>query len=392
MRTSDDLVEQFQAAVSNRRIPGIAARVCAGDEVIFEGAFGISRIGDDAPLSIDAIFRIASMSKAITTVAAMQLVDRGRLKLDDPIGDVVPELAQPQVLEGFGPDGSPRLRPARRPITLRHLLTHTSGLGSANFNPDVKRYAATMGLPPQSSCTVAGFSLPLTFDPGDRWQYGVSVDWAGRAVENVSGLRLDKYLVENIFEPLGMPDTGFDLTAGQRKRLSAMHSRNPASGALTAIDHSMPTQPEFLMGGGGLYGTVADYVRFLDLFRGQGVVQGHRLLTESSVRLMLTNQIGHLPAGVLTSQNPGSSNDIDLFPGIPQRWSMGFLLNMDRSAQGRSAGSVCWAGLTNTYFWYDPQRDVRGVFMTQLFPFGDHEALRLFRLMEQHAYDCLIGS
>ena len=233
-------------------------------------------------MTTDTVFWIASMTKALTSVAAMQQVEQGKLDLDEPIGQRIPELANPVVLEGFDADGSPQLRPARRPITLRHLLSHTAGFTYEIWNADMARYARGNDLPGIIECKNACLTLPLIADPGDRWEYGIGIDWAGKAVELVSGLSLNEYLRTHIFEPLGMADTGFVLRPDQRERQARMHVRTGET-SFDVIDFEVPQAPEFFMGGGGLYSTGPDYLRFLRALLGDGALDGARILKPETV-------------------------------------------------------------------------------------------------------------
>jgi CubicO group peptidase (beta-lactamase class C family) len=225
-------------------------------------------------MTADTVVWIASMTKAITCACAMQQVERGKLSLDAPIKTILPELAKPMVLEGFDADGNPKTRPVRRDITLRHLLTHTSGCSYDTYSADITRYLEKTGTPPIFSCANAALTAPLITDPGEKWEYGVGVDFAGKAVEGVTSQKLGRYMKENIFDPLGMKDTAFKIGDEQRKRLAKIHSRTPEG--LVATDTEIPQEPEFEMGGGGLYGTVGDYLRFAQVSCTAGRLTGRR--------------------------------------------------------------------------------------------------------------------
>ena len=244
------------------------------------------------------------------------------------------------------------------------------------------------GIPGIITCQDAALSTPLTFDPGERWDYGISIDWAGKAVEAVSGKRLDSYLRDRIFAPLGMVDTSFALRADQRARLAAMHARG-ADGTLQAIPFELPQEPEFFMGGGGLYGTARDYLRFLNMILGGGTVDGVQILKRETVREMTQNNIGGITVETLKTAMPALSNDANLFPGMVQNWGLSFCINTEQGPHGRSPGSLAWAGLANTYFWADPLRNVAGTIMTQTLPFADAKVLDLFGRLERGIYDAL---
>ena len=222
-------------------LPGVVVMAATDQGVIYEGAFGSRHVGEPPAMTRDTVFRIASMIKLITSVAAMQLVEQGKLGLDDPAPAIDPALAAPQVFTGCDGSGAPLMRPASQPITLRHLLTHTAGFTYRLWDPQVLRYQQACGaLPARQRAALP--HAPLMFDPGTRWQYGTGIDWVGRIVESVSGERLDVYFRDHILEPLGMADTGFTLSAAQRVREASTHRRKP-DGSLTAEPLEKPSHP-----------------------------------------------------------------------------------------------------------------------------------------------------
>jgi CubicO group peptidase (beta-lactamase class C family) len=377
--------EVLRAAIERNDVPGVVAMAATRNGASYQGAFGRRALPDGAPMTADTVFWIASMTKAITSTAVMQLVEQGKLALDKPIAEVLPELAAPQVLEGFDPAGAPRLRPAKRPITLRHLITHTSGFVYDIWNPDIGRYMEQRGIPGIISCQNAALNLPLAFDPGEQWDYGIGIDWAGKAVERVSGQRLGAYLAEHLFGPVGMRDTGFKLAPDRRSRLAGMHARGD-DGTLAPIPFEIPQEPEFEMGGGGLYGTAADYLAFQQLFLNQGRVDGQQVLRPESVALMAKNAIGELNVRLLKTAVPGSSNDAEFFPGMVKKWGLGFMISTEPVPGQRHADALAWAGLGNTYFWIDPAQGVAGVILMQFLPFADPQALALLDDFEKAIY------
>ena len=377
----------FGQAVESKAMPGLVAIAATQTDVLYEGAFGKRELGKAAAMTVDTVVWIASMTKAITTTAAMQLVERGQLSLERPAQEVVPDLAKARVLEGFDAAGQPRLRVPTRPITLRHLLTHTAGFSYEIWRPEIARYLEVTGTPGITSCANAALTTPLLFDPGDRWEYGIGVDWAGKMVEAASGQALDRYLRENILDPLGMADTSFRISPSQRARLARVHQRG-GDGALTPIDLELPQEPEFLMGGGGLYGTARDYVAFMQMIVQGGRVRGGQLLRPETVGLMAQSDVA-IETVRLTSAAPALSKDVDLLPGIRKGWGLGFLITGDALPTGRSAGSLAWAGLANTYFWIDRVKGVCGVFLSQVLPFFDDTALDLAAQFETEVYRAL---
>ena len=336
----------------------------------------------------DTVVWIASMTKAITATAAMQLVEKGKLALETPATTVVPQLAAARVLEGFDAAGQPRLRSPKRPITLRHLLTHTAGYGYEIWVPEIARYQTATNTPGITTCTNAALTTPLMFDPGEQWQYGINIDWVGKMVEASAGLPLDRYLEQNVLGPLGMRDTSFKLAPAQRARLASIHQRDE-QGALAPIEFALPEDPEFLMGGGGLYGTAGDYLRFTRMIMQGGALDGAQVLRRETVDLMSQNHIGPLEVGAMKTAMPGLSRDVELFPGMSKKWGLSFLINTQPLPSGRAAGSLAWAGLANTYFWIDRSRQVCGVFLSQVLPFFDATAVDLLGKFEAEVYRSL---
>lgn len=377
----------LEAGARSGGVPGVVAMAATGDGVAYEGAFGVRELGGDAAMTADSVFLLASMTKAVTGVAAMQLVERGRLDLDAPAGEVLPELGEVRVLEGFDGD-RPRLRPPRRPVTLRALLTHTAGFGYEIWNADLARYMEAEGVPSILSAEAAAFRVPLTCDPGERWQYGSGIDWAGRMVETVTGQRLGEYMRRHIFEPLGMHDTAFTMSDDARSRLAAIHARLP-DGTLAPQPLVLEQAPEVDMGGHGLYGTAGDYLRFTRMLLNGGELDGSRVLDPETMALMERNQIGDLEVPRFESVAPELSNDVDFYPGMSKKWGLSFLINTERTPEGRSPGSLAWAGLANSYYWIDRSAGVTGVLFTQILPFLDPEAVPLFQRFERAVYASL---
>jgi methyl acetate hydrolase len=370
-------------------VPGVVAMAATRDGIVYQGAFGRRAVPDGPLMTLDTVFRIASMTKAITATAAMQLVEQGRLSLDAPAADVVPGLAAPQVLEGFDAAGKPMLRPARSTITLRRLLTHTAGFGYDIWNADLERYHRETGLPAARTGKLASLGAPLTFDPGTRWQYGIGIDWAGRMVEAVSGLDLETYFRTHIFAPLGMADTSFLVRPHMQPRLATVHARTTKGLEAIELDPNPPR--EFFPGGGGLVATAGDYLTFLRMLLSGGTLNGATILRPETVAEMAQNHIGPLLVEPMRSVVPGSSNDVELFPGSPKKWGLSFLINTTPVRGGRAAGSLAWAGLYNTYFWLDPTAGVAAVILTQILPFGDRVVLDLLDRFEANLYGGLIA-
>jgi methyl acetate hydrolase len=372
---SEEIDKALQAKIGAEEIPGVVAMAANEQLVVYEGAFGFRDIAAASRMSADTIFRVASMVKLLTSVAALQLVERGKLKLDEPAGNIDPTLGSAQVLAGFDAKGVPQLRPAQKPITLRNLLTHTSGFSYLLWDPNVVRYLKVARRNP------AFPRMPLMFEPGSRWAYGGSLDRVGRMVEIAGGQSLDRYFSDHITGPLGMSDTGFSLTGKQRERQAILHVRD-ATGKLLPRPLEKPNVPKVFSGGGGIYSTAPDYLTLLQALLNGGRLRETSILRPETVALISENQIGNLEAGILKTTNPALSNDVDFFPGIQLRWGLGHMINIDPVPGGRKAGSLTWAGLFNTYYWIDPTMRIAGVIMMQILPFADRQALKAYRQFE----------
>ena len=365
-----DIASKLKESVAGGDVPGVVVAAATDKGVIFEGAAGV--------LAQDSVLWIASMTKAVTGAAAMQLVESGKLSLDAPAADVVPEIADKQVLISIGADGTVKTRPPKRPITLRHLLTHTSGMGYDTWDAEIARYVAATGIPKPASRQV--LATPLLFDPGEHWEYSISIDWAGLMVEAVSGMRLDRYMKENIFEPLGMADSGFKITPAMRPRKAAVHIRKEGGG-FTATDHELDQNPEVFMGGGALYSTVGDYLKFTHAL----LMGGGAILKPETVGLMFKNSMNDgVLCRPLKSQLPNRSTDMNFVDGM--KWGLTFMINPAAFPGRRSANSLTWGGLANSYYWIDPVKKVTGVWATQLLPFYDARAVAAFEDFERAVY------
>ncbi|ABD86031.1 serine hydrolase domain-containing protein [Rhodopseudomonas palustris] len=385
MREQAQIDQFLRQHADTGEIPGVVAIAATGSDIVYQGAFGRRDLSKPDPMTPDSVFWIASMTKAITAAAAMQLVEQGKLSLDQPIGGLLPELAAPQVLDGFDAEGNPRLRPATTRITLRHLLTHTSGLCYDMWNADMVAYRDKFGVPPITSCRHAALQVPIMAEPGSRWEYAIGLDFVGKAIEAATGMRLDAYLRDHILAPLGMTDTAFKIGAAQRQRLVAMHFRGP-DGSLAPIPFELPQEPEFHMGGGGLYGTASDYIKFTQMILNQGRGNGNQILKPETVAQMSQNHIGELCVGKMNSAIAFATNDVDLYPDMDKKWGLSFLINTAPTPEGRSPGSLAWAGLANTYYWIDPSRDICGVILMQVLPFADPKCLAAFSGFERGVY------
>lgn len=377
--------EVLADAVASGAVPNAVGVVATRDGVVYQGAAGPRAAGGDVPVDADSMFRIASMTKMVATVALLQLVERGAVDLDAPVERYLPDFARLQVLEGFDGD-TPVLRAPVSPATVKHLVTHTSGLSYWFWNADILRWEKVTGTGNALSGTIDTFDAPLVSDPGSRFEYGINSDWMGRVVEAASGQSLDAYLAEHVLGPLGMTTTTFLMDAEQRSRSVPVHV--PSNGGWLATDLDWNQSPDWWAAGHGLYSTPRDYLRFQRMLLGGGELDGVRVLSEQSVAGAFTNQIGDLefPA-TIASADPVSTCDFNAGPGW--KWGWGLLLNTAQQPGMRAVGSGAWAGICNTHFWVDPASGVTAALYTQFLPFVTPGAWQAYTDFEKAVYASL---
>ncbi|TPX34168.1 hypothetical protein SmJEL517_g03158 [Synchytrium microbalum] len=364
---------------------GVAGIVYYNGKVIFEGVAGNRSSAGDEKLKITDHFRIASMTKAITSVAILQLIEKGKLVLDQDSGTILSFMKDIPVLEGFDADKKPILRPKKGPVTIRQLLTHSAGLTYGFLNGMDGEYYANTGYAPIGAGKRAAFAnIFLARDPGTQWEYGINTDVLGLVVEKVTGQSLAVYMLENILNPLKMNSTGWK-AATYADDLVPVHARLP-DGSLAVIPFEFPQDFDFEAGGGGLYSTVRDYIRFASMILNKGTLDGVQILKAETVALASQNHLGDLRPMALKSYDKTLTLDIDLMSGYETTWGLGFLINTEDIPNMRSAGSLAWAGIFNTYFWIDPKNNVTAVFATQLLPFVDTKAVEQFTKFERAVY------
>ncbi len=370
-------------AVAKGAVPFVVAMVGDANGVTWAGSAGERAPGVAA--DADTVFRIFSMTKAIGSTAAMVLIDRGKLDFDTPVEDVLPKFSNVTQLDGFDSNGQPKLRAPSVKPTIRHLATHTSGLVYEFWNADMAKYMAATKHPTVISGLEAALYYPLVFKPGERWGYGLGIDWLGQVVEAVDGRRIDQFCKEEILGPLRMADTQFEVEGSMKGRLAAVSARGE-DGGFAPFEIAPPPQPEVYGMGHALYSTAPDYMRFLRMFLQKGELDGERVLSEAGVDSMLTNHIGDVRVGKMTSLAPPITADVDLFPGIDKTHSFAFLRNEQDVPGMRSAGSQCWAGVCNTHYWFDPSKNVAAVIMTQSLPFVEPQFMEVYEAFEKAVY------
>ena len=377
-----ELDQILEDAVAKQDAPFLVAMTGNTAGTTWSGSSGERSPGQ--PASIDTVFRIFSMSKAVGSMAAMILMDRGLLSADATVESILPEFAELKVLDGFDESG-PRLRAPKVKATVRHLATHTSGLVYEFWNEDMPRYMVASGAVSILSGLTSSMNYPLQFDPGTRWDYGIGIDWLGRVVEKVSGKRIDRFCEEELFGPLGMHDTAFEVEAHTAARLSQVGIRGE-DGHFSEYPLAPPPSPEFYGMGHALYSTAPDYMRFLRMVMNGGVLDGARVISAAGLASMLENQIGDTPVGGLKSAVPPLSADAEFFPGRRKSHSMAFMRFEEDMPGMRQAGSQAWAGVLNSHYWIDPKSDVVGLLMTQSLPFFEPRFMATFEAFERAVY------
>jgi CubicO group peptidase (beta-lactamase class C family) len=381
LASSADIDAYLGGVVRETKIPGVVGLVVDADGILYTGAFGRQDVANNVPMATDTIFRIASMTKPVTSVAVMMLVQEGDIGLDDPVAQYLPAFENKQVIATFNPaDKTYTTRPAATPMTVRHLLTHTSGLGYAFSNEIL---AQLVGPEPGASTA----NLPLLHDPGTRWTYGESTRVLGTLVEEVSGQPLDEFLAERIFVPLGMSDTFYRVPAPKASRVVTVHRTTP-EGLVETPNTAEITAPVY--GDGGLHSTAADYAKFIQLFLNDGrAPNGSRLLSEATVKLMGRNHTGTVRVERQPAAIPALTEPFPLGAGR-DTYGLGFqITGAHDDALSRSPGSMSWAGIFNTEFWIDPARGVGGVLLMQYLPFYDAAAIDTLQGFERRVYQGL---
>ena len=386
----DRLDRHFARHVDEGRLPGYLVAVARGGRVAHLTTHGHRDLAAGLPVEADTLWRIYSMTKPVTAVAVLQLVEQGLLSLDDPVDRHVPAFANPRVYES-GSGAEVRTRPADGPILIRHLLTHTSGLtfGFYYRHPVDALYRASgleYSVPPGAGLaeTVDVYaSLPLQFEPGTQWNYSVASNVLGRVIEVVSGQSLDEYVTERILRPLGMTDTGFHIAAEQAERLAELYGETDEGGITPIPGLPVRSRPRFLSGSGGLVSTAPDFHRFMEMLRRGGELDGTRLLSPGTVALMTRNQ---LPGGadLRTFGAPvhqERSND-----GLGFGFNVSVVVDPARTLAPQGLGTYGWTGVATTAFWVDPSHDLTVQFMTQVRP----KRLKVFPELRRLVHEALV--
>lgn len=382
---ADSLLERVVGG--NPEVPGVVAMVTGRAANSYEGTAGERVLGSGEPMTTDTVFAIYSATKAITGTAVLQCVEDGLLDLDVPAKTYLPALGRLKVITGFDEKGNPKLRPPKRDITTRMLMLHTAGFGYDFFNTTYSRLAREKGQPSIVSASHACLMTPLLFDPGEKWEYGSSIDWCGLIVEQVRDQRLGAVMKERIFRPLGMEDTAFKLTPKMRRKLARVHKRRPDGSLNPLRDFELKQDAEIDMGGHGLYASVGDYMKFIRMWLNDGAGPDGPVLKAETVEWAVKSGLGEgQTVKALPGVIPSLSNDVEFFPGVRKSWCYTFMVNDEDAPTGRPAGSLGWAGLANLYYWIDRVNGIGGFWATQILPFADKACLRGFNDFEAAVY------
>lgn len=374
-----EIDQLFEQAIQKSEVPAVEAIVVSKNEVLYHSAFGKRNAGNDIDLQIGDLFDVASMTKPFTSAAAMNLIEKGTIELDDPVTRYLPEIRKLRVLNSFNEtDTTFTSSPPDNPILIRHLLSQTSGMGYPWFYEPLQLLYQKQG--------GSGFtfiydylSLPLLYEPGSGWSYGISAQVLGTIIETISGMDLDSFFEEHIFIPLGMRNTFYRVPIEKLDRRVTLQIRDENGWT----EQSLPDKPEVLIiGDATVISTGADYARFIQMLLNGGTLEGNRILSENAVNLMTQNQIGELYVKELFNGFPaGAGRD---------KFGFGFRITTDQIDPClRSSDSYSWAGSNNTFFWVDPVREIGAVLLMHYLPFNDKTAQRLLNEFERRVYDNL---
>ena len=387
-----DLTKSFDSVLNgvvdgNPRVPGVVAMVTDRKGNIYEGAAGVRDLSTNAPMTTDSVFAIFSTTKAITGTCVLQCVEEGLLDLDAPAKNYAPALGKLQVLDGFDNSGNPITRAPKRDVTTRMLMLHTAGFGYDFFNAQYNRLAEDHGQPSVITASRGSIETPLLFDPGDQWEYGTNIDWAGQVVEGVRGKRLGDVMKDRVFDPLEMSDIGFVMNPSMASRRATIHLRGQDGSLDPQTDLVLTQEPEVDMGGHGLYSTVGEYMKFIRMWLNDGDGANGKVLKKETVAMAVKNGLkDHQKVVALPGVIPWLSNEAEFFPGLKKSWSFTFMVNDEQAPTGRPANSIGWAGLANLYYWIDQKNGIGGFWATQILPFADASSFGGYIDFESTAY------
>ena len=377
-------IDRVLVEASKNKVPAISAAIISSKEIIYKNSFGYSDLESKKPIAEDSVFRIASMTKAITSTCIMQLIEKGELSLQSKLRNFFPEVSGKKILKGFDSENNHIYEETLNDINIKHLLTHTSGFAYEIWNENIKKLVEKGELSSAFLGNDEFLKAPLVFNPGTDWTYGIGIDWLGVLIEKISGVSLQKFMTENIFKPLGMKDTAYDINDNLRERLVKIYGRSDQE--YFEIPFTDPEKSSFYSGGGQLVSTVDDYSLFLRIFLNGGLYKGKQIISKESVKIMSKNHTGETLMTELKTSEPEFSNDVNFFPSITKSWGLGFMINNEAIPDGRAKNSLAWAGLFNSYFWIDKKNDMAAIIMMQMLPFFEEKAVQTLTDFEAAIY------
>lgn len=384
MQVDSDKINNILRIAAEKRVPSISAAVFSKQEKLFEGHFGFSNIENSVPVGKDSLFRIASMTKAITSSCIYQLIEKDILSLNTKLKEFFPEVAEKEILKGFKENGDPILSKPTNDITIGNLLTHTSGFAYEIWNENIAKLVEKGDLQSAFANNDEFLKAPLVFDPGTNWEYGIGIDWLGVLIEKLNECSLQEYMQKNIFEPLGMENTSYDLEAKDHARVATVYGRNEDK--YFEMPFEVPEKSNFYSGGGNLISNLDDYIKFLRVFLDYEKEEKDIILSSSSIKSMLTSFNEELLMRNMLTQVPMLSNNVDFFPESSKSWSPGFMINHEDIKSGRPKNSAGWAGLFNSFFWVDPKNQISGLILMQMLPFAEEGCFETLQEFESSIY------
>ena len=375
--------------VENLQVPSIAAIIVDQEKILYEGYYGFKNINTQERINHNTLFRIASMTKPITSLCILQLIERGSINLDTNIEDISEKYKKIQIINSFEANNPIYTNPTNK-IKIKHLLNHTAGYGYEIWDKEINELVTLKLLNSLFDDDSDFLNAPILFNPGSEWKYGINIDVLGDLVEKITNQKLGTFMNENIFKKINMTKTSFDLTKEDFENIAIKHSINKKNGYIIEDDelefHNSKKSNQFHAGGGGLFSTPRDYSKFMQIFLNQGKLNNHTLLSKENFKNMTTNQIGSLNTNKLNSVMPDISNIADFNPEIQKKFSYGFMINTEKTNEGRPKNSLFWTGLLNTFFWIDLENKIAASIFMQTNPYFSKECVEVFKNFEKKIY------
>lgn len=385
MQIDSPKIDNILEDAAQQKVPAVSAAVISKDADLYKGHFGFKDLENKDPVDDNTLFRIASMTKAITSTCIYQLIDKDILSLDTNLKDFFPEISDKKVIRGFDDNGDPILCDVSIDINIGHLLTHTSGFAYEIWNESIAKLVEKGDLQSAFANNDEFLKAPLVFEPGSDWEYGIGIDWLGVLIEKINECSLQEYMHTHIFEPLGMSNTSYDLDKNKHSRVAKVYGRNNYE--YSEMPFEVPEKSSFYSGGGNLISNLEDYSKFLRIFLNSGKGSQKQIISESSIASMLSSLNEELLMKKMLTQVPMLSNDVDFFPTSAKSWSPGFMVNHEDIKSGRPKNSSGWAGLFNSFFWIDPKNEIAALILMQMLPFSEEGCFTTLQEFEASIYN-----